>query len=69
MQLGEPGRRRRERLDAEHTAVAVDRGGDVNVEVGVHPTGDRTCLYEMVIAIPSLSKWSRGGTHVPGRRP
>ena len=23
----------------------------------------------MVIAIPSLSTWSRGGTHVPGRRP
>src|SRR5918996_3580646 len=23
----------------------------------------------MDMAIPSLSKWSRGGTHVPGRRP
>ena len=31
VQLGEPGRRRRERLDTEHPAVGVNRGGNVNV--------------------------------------
>ena len=46
VQVGEPGGRRRERLDAEHTAVAVERGGDMDIEVGVDPTGDRACLYD-----------------------
>ena len=46
VQLGEPGRCRRERFDTQHTAVAVDRGGHVNVEVGVDPTGDRARLYD-----------------------
>ena len=67
MQLGEPGRRRRERLDAEHTAVGVDRGGDVSVEVSVNPAGDRARLYEMVIAIPSLFKLVKGWHARPGK--
>ena len=46
MQLGEPGCRRRERLDAEHTAVGVERGGDMDIEVGVDPTSDRARLYD-----------------------
>ena len=46
VQLGEPGRRRRERLDAEHAAVGVERGGDMDIEVGVDPTGDRARLYD-----------------------
>ena len=44
--LGEPGRRRRERLDAEHAAVGIERGGDMDIEVGVDPTGDRARLYD-----------------------
>ena len=36
-----PAGRRRERLDTEHPAVGVDRGGDVSVEVSVYPAGDR----------------------------
>jgi hypothetical protein len=39
VQAGEPDRRRGERLDAEHTAVGISRGGDMDIEVGVHPTG------------------------------
>ena len=46
VQLGEPGRRRRERLDAEHPAIGVDRGGDMSVEVGVNPASDQTRLYD-----------------------
>ena len=44
--LGEPGGGRRERLDAEHTAVGVERSSDMDVEVGVDPTGDRARLYD-----------------------
>jgi hypothetical protein len=40
MQLGEPVARRGERLDAEHAAIGVECGGDVDVEVGVDPTSD-----------------------------
>jgi hypothetical protein len=46
IQLGEPSRRGRERRDAEHAAVRVERGSDVSVEVSVHPAGDLTCLYD-----------------------
>ena len=69
VQLGEPGRRRRERLDTEHTAIGIDRGGDMNVEMGVYPAGDLTCLYDGHRHPFFSSTWLRGGTHVPGRRP
>ena len=46
VQLGEPGGGRRERFDTQHAAVAVDGGGDMNVEVSVHPTSDRARLYD-----------------------
>ena len=46
MQLTEPGAGRWERLDTEHTAVGIERGGDVSVEVGINPTGDRARLYD-----------------------
>ena len=46
MQVGEPGRGRRERPDAEQTAVGVERGGDVDIQMGVDSAGDRTRLYD-----------------------
>ena len=46
MQLGEPCSGRGERLDSEHTTVGVQRGGDMNIQMGVHPTGDRARLYD-----------------------
>jgi hypothetical protein len=46
VQVGEPAGGRRERLDAECAAVGVERGGDVNIEVGVNPAGDWVCLYD-----------------------
>ena len=46
VQLGEPGSGRGERLDAEHAAVGVQRGGDMNIQMGVHPAGDRARLYD-----------------------
>jgi hypothetical protein len=66
VQLDEPRRRRRERLDAERPAVGIKRGGDVDIQMGVHPTGDRTRLYDGHNCHPFSV---RGGTHVPGRRP
>ena len=39
-ELGVAGASGRERLDAEHTAVRVDRGSDMELEVGVDPAGD-----------------------------
>jgi hypothetical protein len=68
MQLGEPSGGRRERLDTEHPTVAIERSGDMNVQMGVNPASDQTCLYDGH-RHPFLFKWSRGGTHVPGRRP
>ena len=59
------GRRRVERLDAEQRAVVVERGGDMDVEVGVDAPVIRS--GKVVIVIPSLaSGW--GGTAPPGRR-
>jgi hypothetical protein len=46
VQLDEPGRCRRERLDTEHAAVGVNHGGDMNVEVGVYPASDLARLYD-----------------------
>jgi hypothetical protein len=39
-ELGVTGTSGRERFDAEDTAIRVDGGSDVEVEVGVDPTGD-----------------------------
>ena len=44
MQLTEPSGRRRERLDAEHPAIGVNRRGDVSVKVCVYPASDLTRL-------------------------
>ena len=68
VQLAEPSRGRRERLDTDHPAVAVNHSGNVNVKVGVYPAGHPARLYDGH-RHPFLLKWSRGGTHVPGRRP
>ena len=46
VQVGEPDRGRRERPDAEQTAVGVQRGGDVHVQMGVDSAGDRARLYD-----------------------
>jgi hypothetical protein len=59
---------RRERLHAEHATIGVECGSDVDIEVGVDPTGDRARLYDGHGHPFSVSS-SRGGTHVPGRRP
>ncbi len=56
VQLSEPSRRRRERLDAECPAVRIERGGDVNVQMGVNPTSDLTCLYDGPTRFP-LRRW------------
>lgn len=45
VQVGEPNRRRRKRLDAEHPAVRFS-AADVNVQMGVHPTSDYLGLYD-----------------------
>ncbi len=37
----------RERLNAESSAVGIDRSGDMEVEVGVNPTSDQgPVLYD-----------------------
>src|ERR1700676_232939 len=41
MQRNEPDRGRRKRLDTEDTAIRVERGRDMIVEVGVDSTRDR----------------------------
>jgi hypothetical protein len=41
-QLGEPGGGRRERLDRQHTTVDIHDRSDMNMQVGVDTTGDRT---------------------------
>jgi len=43
---GVAGRCRGERLDSELAADRVERGGNVNVEVGVDTAGDDACLYD-----------------------
>ena len=57
-----------ERLDAQHPAVGVECRGHVHVEVSVNTAGDRARLYDGHRHPFSLNR-SRGGTHVPGRRP
>ena len=69
VQLTEPSGCRRERLDAKHPAIGVNRRGDMSVEVSVYPASDLTRLYDGHRHPFSLQSWLRGGTHVPGRRP
>ncbi len=67
-QLSVARRSRFERLDTEHPADRIQRRRDMCIEVRVTPPVIGR-VSTMVIAIPSLLKRSRGGTHVPGRRP
>jgi hypothetical protein len=46
----------------------IERSGDMNVEMSVYPASDLARLYDGH-RHPFRFKWSRGGTHVPGRRP
>jgi len=69
VQLSEPDGRCRERLDSEHTAVRVERGSDMVVEVGVDSTHDRARRIYDGHCHPFSLKRLGDGTHVPGRRP
>jgi hypothetical protein len=46
VQAGEAVGGRRERLHAEQPSIGVECGGDMDIEVGVDPTGDRARLYD-----------------------
>jgi hypothetical protein len=62
-------RRGRERLHPQQGTVEVDGSRDMHIEVRVNTTDDRTRgLYDSSPSLLSLNQ-SRGGTHVPGRRP
>jgi hypothetical protein len=62
-------RRRRERLDTQHPAITVDRRRDMHIRVGIDSARDwARGLYDGH-RHPFSLKRSRGGTHVPGRRP
>src|SRR5215203_478326 len=70
MQPAEPPGCRRERLDTEHTAGPVEDRGDMGIQVRVDSACDRARDFYDGHQPSLLSlKWSRGGTHVPGRRP
>ena len=69
MQLGEPGGGRGERLDPEDTAVRVECGAHMIVEVGVDSTNVRARRIYDGHCHPFSLQRLRGGTHVPGRRP
>ena len=60
-----PTVRRRERLDPEHTAVRVERRGDMVVEVGVDSARDRARRIYDGHCHPFSLQRLRGGTHVP----
>ena len=65
MQRDEPGVAVRERRDFEQSAVRVERGRDMVVEVGVDSTRDRARrIYDGHCHPFSLNRL-RGGTHVP----
>jgi hypothetical protein len=66
VQLGEPGGRRGERLDAEHSTVGVQRSGDVLVRMGGSTPPVIRPVSTMVIAIPSQFKWVKGWDARPG---
>ena len=69
VQLGVTRRCRRERLDTQHPAVRVDRGRDMNIRVRIDSTRDRARALYDGHRHPFCFNGSRGGTHVPGRRP
>ena len=69
MQLDVTGRRRRERFDTQHATVAVDRRRDMHIGVRVHSTRHRARTLYDGHRHPFSLKRSRGGTHVPRRRP
>jgi len=65
VQRNEPDGAVRERLDPEKSAVGVERGSDMIVEVGVDSTRDRARrIYDGHCHPFSLNRL-RGGTHVP----
>jgi hypothetical protein len=65
-ELGVAGASGRGRFDAEHTAVRVDRGRNMELEVGVDPAGDLgVILYDG--HGHHLRQVNRVGTHLPGR--
>ena len=59
-----PGRCRRERLDAEHTAVGVDDSGDVNVQMCIDTAV--TGRVELTMVMSSLS-YVEGWQPRPGK--
>ena len=67
VQVGEPGGGRGERFDAQHATVGVQRGGDMNIEVGVHPTSDRARLYDDGHRHPFLVQLIKGWHARPGK--
>ena len=62
-------RRRRERLDTQHAAVRVNRGRDMHIRVSIDSARHRARGLYDGHRHPFSLKRSRGGTHVPGRRP
>ncbi len=57
----------RERFNPERSAVGIDRSGDMEVEVGVDPTGDQgPVLYDGHRHPFRLSEWM--ARHLPERR-
>ena len=64
VQLGEPDRRRRERLDTQHAAVRVDRRRDVHIQMRIHSARHRARALYDGHRHPFSLKRSRGGTHV-----
>ena len=68
-QLAVTSRRRRERLDTQHAAVRVDRGRDMHIQMSIDSTRDQARALYDGHRHPFSLKRSRGGTHVPGRRP
>jgi hypothetical protein len=69
-QLVIAGRGSRERLDPRQATHRVDRGSDMDIEVCVHaPDHWARDVYHGHLPSLPVQLGSRGGTHVPGRRP
>src|ERR671911_897811 len=61
---------RGERLDPEQPADRIDDRGDVDIEEGVDATDNRARhFYDGHLPSLPVQLGSRGGTHVPERRP
>jgi hypothetical protein len=58
-----------EELHAQHTAVVIQRGRDMHVAMGIHSTRNQARGLYDGHRHPFCFNGSRGGTHVPGRRP